>query len=177
MSNKEDYIKKIKENKEIVAEMQKRINEAQNVNAATVDTLEKVLADTFVFYFKAHSFHWNVEGLNFPEYHEFLGKVYEQTFDNVDPIAEHLRMLDKYAPNSLTEIVKRATLVELTNKPGTAIEMFNILKDDNNKVIDGIIACRAEAEKAGITNLANYMDELLNGQRKLAWMLESITKG
>ena len=55
------------------------------------DTLTKVLADTVVFYFKAHSFHWNVTGSNFPQYHEFLGNVYEQVYGNVDRLAEEIR--------------------------------------------------------------------------------------
>ena len=51
------------------------INEA--AEPALADAVTKVLADSFLFYFKAHSFHWNVVGNDFPEYHEFFGKIYE----------------------------------------------------------------------------------------------------
>ena len=33
------------------------------------EALRKALADTFVLYFKTHSFHWNVEGIHFRALH------------------------------------------------------------------------------------------------------------
>jgi starvation-inducible DNA-binding protein len=39
--------------------------------------LKKVLANTFVMYFKTHTYHWNVEGMFFPQLHEFFGNLYE----------------------------------------------------------------------------------------------------
>ena len=38
-----------------------------------IEVMKKVLADTFALYLKAHNYHWNVEGPNFPQYHEFFG--------------------------------------------------------------------------------------------------------
>ncbi len=34
-------------------------------NKKITEGLTKVLADTFVLYFKTHAFHWNVEGAHF----------------------------------------------------------------------------------------------------------------
>ena len=39
--------------------------------------LKIALANTFVSYFKAHSYHWNVEGIDFSQYHSFFGDFYE----------------------------------------------------------------------------------------------------
>ena len=52
------------------------------------EIMKKVLADTFALYLKAHNYHWNVEGSNFPQYHEFFGNLYKELHDAVDPIAE-----------------------------------------------------------------------------------------
>ena len=60
------------------------------MNEELIVALKKVLADTFVMYYKAHSYHWNVEGSNFPQYHEFLQNIYEEIFAAVDVIAEHI---------------------------------------------------------------------------------------
>jgi len=38
--------------------------------------LRVVLANTFVMYFKTHSYHWNVEGVLFSLYHDFFGDLY-----------------------------------------------------------------------------------------------------
>ena len=63
-----------------------------------VDDVKRVQADTFALYSKAHFYHWNVEGPDFVQYHEFLGELYEELFGAVDPLAEHVRKLDSYAP-------------------------------------------------------------------------------
>ena len=47
-------------------------------NTELVNRMKVVLATTFALYLKAHNFHWNVEGPNFPQYHEFFGNLYEE---------------------------------------------------------------------------------------------------
>ena len=32
-----------------------------------IERMKVVLADSFAFYLKAHYYHWNVEGINFPQ--------------------------------------------------------------------------------------------------------------
>jgi len=58
-----------------------------------IDQMKVVLADTFAMYLKAHMFHWNVTGPNFPQLHEFFGDLYEELHGAVDPIAEQIRTL------------------------------------------------------------------------------------
>ncbi|MFY8211365.1 MAG: ferritin-like domain-containing protein, partial [Candidatus Nanopelagicus sp.] len=63
------------------------------------DSLKVVLASSFVLYLKAHNFHWNIEGPNFPQYHKFLANFNSEIFDNaIDRTAEFVRVLDQYAP-------------------------------------------------------------------------------
>ena len=42
------------------------------------DNLKVLLGSTFAFYVKIHGFHFNIEGDNFPQYHEFLGDFYTE---------------------------------------------------------------------------------------------------
>ena len=49
-----------------------------------VDQLKIVQADAFTLYLKAHFYHWNIEGPNFPQYHDFLQNFYEDVFASVD---------------------------------------------------------------------------------------------
>ena len=48
--------------------------------------LKKLLANMFLMYFKAHSYHWNVEGPNFAQYHAFFGDLYTTLHGNFDII-------------------------------------------------------------------------------------------
>ena len=69
-----------------------------------IDQAKKVLADTFVMYMKAHSYHWNVIGPDFPQLHDFFGNLYEELHGAIDPLAEHIRALDAFAPGTLIQI-------------------------------------------------------------------------
>lgn len=168
----------MKLNKDLVAKkLMERRTLVEESNPQLVTQLNKILADTMVFYFKSHSFHWNVEGANFNDHHAFFSAVYTATFANIDPLAEHIRMLGEYAPNSLQQLINAATVKEISNKPGTASEMFSILKSDNEKLITGLKSGKDIANSAGITDVANYLEELITAQRKLAWMLDALLKG
>ena len=140
-----------------------------------VSQLRQVMADNFVFYFKAHSFHWNVEGPNFPQYHEFLEGVYTNAFGAVDRIAEEIRALGEYAPMSLNELINTSSLMENTSQRN-AISMFSILSDDNQNILGGLLATQKMAEAANQVGLANYLQDLYDSHKKLAWMLSAIQK-
>lgn len=63
------------------------------------DKLKQVLGTSFAFYIKAAGFHWNIEGPNFPQYHAFLGDLYNEVYGSIDQLAEIIRQLDSYAPD------------------------------------------------------------------------------
>ena len=77
-----------------------------------IEQLRTILGTNFGLYFKIHSYHWNVEGPNFVEYHTYLGQLYTQIFNNTDLIAEKLRMLGTYAPVSLTRMKEFSDIEE-----------------------------------------------------------------
>lgn len=133
------------------------------------------MANNFVFYFKAHSFHWNVEGPDFPQYHEFLEGVYTNAFAAVDRIAEEIRALGEYAPMSLNELINASSLMENTSQRD-ALSMFSILSGDNQNILGGLLATQKMAEAANQVGLANYLQDLYDAHKKLAWMLSAIQK-
>jgi starvation-inducible DNA-binding protein len=137
--------------------------------------LRKVMADNFVFYFKAHSFHWNVEGPDFPQYHNFLEGVYTNAFGAVDRIAEEIRALGEYAPMSLNELINSSSLMENTSQR-SAMSMFSILSGDNQNILGNLLATQKMAEAANQVGLANYLQDLYDSHKKLAWMLSAIQK-
>ena len=82
-----------------------------------VEALKKAQATSFAFYLKAHNFHWNVEGSNFAEYHEFLGDLYAEVFGAVDAIAEHCRTLDAYVPGSFSRFQQLSSIDDELSVP------------------------------------------------------------
>jgi starvation-inducible DNA-binding protein len=71
-----------------------------------IEIMRKVLADAYAFQLKANNYHWNVEGPNFVQYHDFLGELYNEVFAATDMIAEQIRALDAYAPGSFTRFLE-----------------------------------------------------------------------
>jgi starvation-inducible DNA-binding protein len=139
-------------------------------------SLKIVLANTFVMYFRSHSYHWNVEGKYFPQYHDFFGDLYEELHAAIDPLAESIRALDVYAPISLTELYSHKTLVEDVIKPTNLLTMITNLISSNAEVLNSLNKCFELANKQNEQGLADLIASRLDVHKKHAWMLKSCSK-
>lgn len=137
--------------------------------------MQIALANTFVMYFRAQSYHWNVEGTNFAQYHEFFGDLYEEVYGAIDPTAEQIRALDAYAPISMVDMLRYATVGEDTERLQASQEMFGRLLSVNQGVIDSLN--KAFNLAAGNNGLQDFIAGRLDAHAKHAWMLRSFQKG
>ena len=139
------------------------------------DNLKVLLASTNSLSIKAQNFHWNVEGDNFPQYHEFFGNFYEEVYSSVDRVAEYIRTLDSYAPGSLTRYAELTIIEDQVKIPRPNL-MFAELLSDNGKMIDLLNGCFVSAEEENKQGIANFIAERLDAHEKHGWMLRSILK-
>lgn len=139
------------------------------------DNLKTLLGSTFVYYTKAHGFHWNVEGPDFPQYHEFLSDLYTEVYGSIDKIAEYIRTLDTYSPGSLARMLELSILEEQNLIPRAELMMAELLRDTNT-YIDFLNECFAVAEEENQQGIANFIAERLDAMNKHAWMIRSILK-
>lgn len=142
----------------------------------TAAAAKVVLANTFVMYFKAHSYHWNVEGKNFSQYHDFFGDLYEELHGAIDPTAEQIRACDEYAPVSMNDVYSAKTISEDSAKPETPEQMFGNLLAANNQVIESLNKLFEVAEAANKQGLADFAAGRLDVHAKHGWMLRSFMK-
>ena len=138
--------------------------------------LKKVLADTFTMYFKAHVFHWNVEGPDFKQYHDFFGGLYEELFDAVDPIAEHCRALGYYTQTSLKQMLDLKIIPEQEQVLTDPRSMARELLTNNDMIIVSLMRAYQEAEKATELGLCNFLQDRIDVHTKHGWMLRAVTK-
>ena len=103
----------------------------------TADLLKKLLADTFAFYLKTHYFHWNIEGPDFPQYHDFLNNLYEDVYGAVDPTAELIRSIGEYAPGSFSRYSELTTIKDSRSTP-LPMAIFSELYMDNMIVLQSL---------------------------------------
>jgi len=139
------------------------------------DSLKTLLGTTFVLYTKVHGMHFNVEGPDFPQYHDFLGDMYEEIYASVDIVGEYIRTLDSYTPGNLARMLELSIITEQTKIPRAEL-MFVELFADTEKIIELIKTIFDEASEQREQGIANYMADLQDLYSKKLWMLRSILR-
>lgn len=140
-----------------------------------VAQMKVLLADIYASYHKAHGYHWNVEGKNFPQYHELYAKIYEGLYESIDGIAEHIRALGSYAP------FKMSRLIEMTTVPDTEVDtscesmstdllMALMMTKATEKAASGFAE---QAREFGIMDTLGQLDTMLS---KWIWQLRVSVK-
>jgi starvation-inducible DNA-binding protein len=140
-----------------------------------VDNMKVLLASSFSLYLKASNFHWNVEGPNFPQYHEFLGDYYAEIYSTVDVIAEYIRALDSYAPGSLSRF-QELTIIQDCTEQLMPLEQFAELLSDNSTMLDYLNGTFIAATSDNQQGIANFLAERIDAMQKHNWMIRSILK-
>ena len=140
-----------------------------------VPELRVALADAFCFYFKAHSFHWNVTGPLFRELHELFGAIYEDAHGMVDDLAERIRILGEMAPSSLSEIEAASTIAPDDGTPD-GVTMADRLSAANDILIASLTEAQSAASCGGEVGIVNFLQDRIDRQNKWNWMLRATAK-
>lgn len=138
-------------------------------------SLKIALANTFVMYFKAHSHHWNVVGMNFSQLHDFFGDLYAELFAAVDGIAEEIRALDAEAPRTLSELYQYKTVNE-GNVVVSAPQMLQDLEITNDAVVESLNKSMEIAQSVNDQGLMDFLAGRIDIHKKHGWMIRSHLK-
>lgn len=94
------------------------------------DALNVYLADLHVTAVKLRNFHWNVFGVDFFDFHEKLGELYDAVSMEIDEIAERIRMLGYFPLASMQDFLRAATLKEAPSAPYNTATIAHALVGD-----------------------------------------------
>ena len=139
------------------------------------DALKTLLASNFAYYLKAQGFHWNVEGPDFAQLHEFFADVYEDAYSAVDKIAEYIRTIEEYAPNSFERFQELSQISGQTKVPRARLMLEELLAD-TEKMKSIVMEVFAAAQAEGREDIANFMAERQDAHGKWAWQMKSFLK-
>lgn len=139
------------------------------------DSLKILLATEYAFVIKAQQFHWNVEGPDFVQLHEFFGNIYEDVYSAIDPTAEYIRTLDDYTPGSFERYMELSAISGQTKIPRARL-MIEELAANNATMIELLNQCFAEAEQENQQGIADFVAGRLSEHSKHGWMLKSLLK-
>tara|TARA_R110002072_G_scaffold153851_1_gene303519 strand:- start:12 stop:530 length:519 start_codon:yes stop_codon:yes gene_type:complete len=139
---------------------------------STAARLARVLADTYVLYTKTQGFHWNVTGPHFRALHGMFEEQYTDLAAAVDMIAERIRGLGAFAPGSLIQLQRLATLSEEQSVPGH-VEMIQQLYEGHQVVQTTIREVLSTVASTGDASTEDMLVERLRVHEKTAWMLRA----
>jgi starvation-inducible DNA-binding protein len=140
-----------------------------------IQALRVLLSDTVALKFKAHGYHWNVEGDDFPQYHDFFEDIYTDYDGAVDTFAEYIRKLGEYAPYKLSRFQAFSDVPEtdVTSDP-VAMSADLLMANDmvTVKLLDTFDMATALRQQA----LANFLAERQDMHQRWHWMLSAVIK-
>jgi starvation-inducible DNA-binding protein len=141
-----------------------------------INTLKELLGDTVALKFKAHGYHWNVEGDDFPQAHTFFEMIYNDYEEAIDGFAEILRRLDTYAPFKLSRFMELSKDVAETEVSSDFSVMSADLLMSNDAVLVKLKDAFDMADAAREQGVANFIAERIDMHQKWHWQLKAVIK-
>ena len=144
--------------------------------AEIVVALNQLMANYHVHYQKLRNFHWNVETQDFFELHEEFENEYNSVKENIDIIAERIRVFGLKPSMSIKEMLELSEIKEVKADKMSAIAMVTeVLKDYNilhNKMLDVINAALETGDNVTEQIVTDFMRNL----EKRNWMFTAWCK-
>ena len=123
-----------------------------------------------MYYTNLRGFHWNIKGHDFFVLHSQFEKMYDDTAEKVDEIAERILMLGGTPANKFSDYLKVASINEVDKVSNGEQALNNILQSisyligEERKVL-------SIASQAGDEVTVSMMSDYLKEQEKMVWML------
>ena len=138
--------------------------------AKEIEHLQQLLADFQVYYTNLRGFHWNIKGHDFFVLHSQFEKMYDDTAEKVDEIAERILMLGGTPANKFSDYLKVANISEV-DKVSNGEQALNNILQSISYLIGEERKILSIASQAGDEVTVSMMSDYLKEQEKLVWML------
>ncbi|OON61171.1 DNA starvation/stationary phase protection protein [Massilia sp. KIM] len=144
----------------------------QEDRAKIVESLSRVLADSYMLYLKTHNFHWNVTGPMFSTLHVMFEEQYTEMWNALDDIAERIRALGHFAPGTYKRYAELSNITEEADVP-SAKEMIRQLVDGHETLIRTAREAVKVADDLDDFPTADMLTTRMEVHEKNAWMLRA----
>jgi len=145
-----------------------------NAKKALIDSLNGLLADYFSLYVKTKNYHWHVAGPQFRDLHLLFDEQATELFALTDIIAERVRKNGGSTLTSIGAIGEKSVIAGDDRAKVDALEMVQVLRDDNAKLIQRIRAAKAAAGEAGDNATDGMADDWTDQAEQRVWFLTQI---
>lgn len=132
------------------------------------------LGTAFALYLTTQGFHWNVEGKDFYQAHGLFGEQYAEQFEAIDKIAENIRSLDEYSPQSLVSLQSLSLIESIEyDRRMSFEEMATYLQQAHDIMISLLNDVLVLAERENENGIANFIGGRIEEHQKQRWMLKA----
>lgn len=132
------------------------------------------LANLAVLNTKLHNLHWNVEGKQFTQVHNFTEDLYNDFFEKYDGVAEIMKMKGEFPLVKLDEYQEAATIEELESKKYGVDKVLNVVLADLKEMKKLATEIRNDADDAGDFEVVGAFEDHVSGYSQNIWFLKAI---
>lgn len=93
------------------------------------EALNGLLANYSIHYQKLRNYHWNVKGSDFFDLHEQFEQQYNEALQNIDDIAERIRIFGKTPFSTLKEYLEASEIKETGSQLSSELMVRELLSD------------------------------------------------
>ena len=139
-----------------------------------VRKVNEYLSNLAVLNANLHNLHWNVEGLQFVQVHEFTETLYDDFFEKYDEVAELLKMKGERPLVRLSDYLKNASIKELDKDVFAVKETLEIVLDYLLVMKDLALEIREQADSEGDFDTVAMFEDHIAGYNKNIWFVKSM---
>ena len=137
-------------------------------------SLHQILSSTVDFYYIYKSFHWNITGQNFYQFHTLFDSHASKIYESQDLISERIRQLDVKVASNLVDFTKDSVMTH--NKPEPDDNFQSILAyllDQHNLIIALLESTIDTTSENKDFATADMLTKFLQDQQQMAWFIKS----
>jgi starvation-inducible DNA-binding protein len=134
--------------------------------------LNKLLADYSVHYQKLRNFHWNVKGPDFFDLHEQFERQYNEARENIDEIAERIRVFGKTPLSTMREYLETANIKETITDLASEI-MVRELLSDYTLLLESMFEVIDSSTEIGDSGTEEMIKVFVHNVEKHHWMMSA----
>jgi starvation-inducible DNA-binding protein len=138
---------------------------------AIANAVNPLIADAFALYVKTKNFHWHLSGPQFRDYHLMFDEHAAGIFEDVDEMAERLRMLGETTIRSISHIARLQTIADDDDAVVAPREMLERLLQDNRRVAKALRAATSLCDDHNDPVTSDLLQGVLGEAEKRIWFL------
>ncbi len=141
-----------------------------------INLVQKYLSNLAVLNIKLHNIHWNVVGKQFVQVHNFTEDIYNALFENLDEVAELLKMKEIMPISTVKGYLENTSISEIDAKDFGIEEALKIVLKDLEDMKTLAVEIRHLADEEGDFETVAIFEGYVAHYSKNIWFLKSMLK-